>query len=641
MRILSQRRRSKGIPIHHCLYRFQGIQGAEVILLSLLHLEAIVKKSFHVSASWSRTLAIFALLLVLMCSKASMSVPPVFAIPSIPSGGPIQRHTLPGHLVPLLKKVPPIGPAPQSTLIHLSIGLALQHQQTLDALLAAQVNPASALYHHYVTPQQFKYLFGPHQTTINQIVTYLHKQGLHVESIASNNLFITASGTAATVEKAFSTTLQQYRLDKRVVYAPSVDPSVPDVIAPAIQTIGGLDDVAHYHPLGLQQQAGSSRLPSSSSPEYTPSEIGTAYHVPPLLKASADGTGQTVALFELDGYNPTDIATYRKTNHLGVNAPSNVLVGGATNVQGNGSIEVSLDMEMVAALAPKAAQKIYMGPNSIAGVNATYNQIVSDDTASVVSTSWGECEEASGVAELQALDNIFKQGKAQGQSFFSASGDSGAYDCQNTDLAVDTPADDPNVIGVGGTSLLMGHDGAYISETAWSKRSDLGNVGGGGGISSYFLRPAYQHNLTPRNAYRLVPDVSANADPEKGYEIYCTGVAVSCTGWLKIGGTSAAAPLWAALVADINQYLITQHVNPLGNANATLYTIATTAQPFVGFHDITVGTNLYYPAHVGYDLATGLGTPDAWNLARDAARLLSSIHTALPLPSPSASPPGR
>jgi subtilase family serine protease len=582
-----------------------------------------VKKSLQVPALHATTLTICALLLVLMPSQAFMSVPPVFAIPS---PGPIQRHTLPGHLVPLLKKVPPIGQTPQSTSIQLSIGLALQHPQTLNTLLAAQADPASAFYHTYITPQEFNLLFGPHQTTVNQIVTYLHGEGLNVESIASNSLFITASGTAAIVEKAFNTTLKQYRLNGRVVYAPSVDPSVPDDIAPAIQTIGGLDNVAHYHPLGLQRQAlqhGSARLPSSPTPGYTPSEIATAYHLTPLHNAAANGTGQTIALFELDGYNPTDITTYRKNNHLDVSTPSNILVNGASNTQGSGSIEASLDMEMVSALAPGATQKIYIGPNSVAGVNATYNQIVTDDTASVVSTSWGECEEASGNAELQALDNIFKQGMAQGQSFFAASGDAGAYDCQNTDLAVDTPADDPNVIGVGGTTLHTKQDGTYDSETAWSKSSDLEKVGSGGGISGYFLRPAYQHDLTPSNPYRLVPDVSANADPETGYEIYCTGVTDSCTGWLKIGGTSAAAPLWAAIAADVNQYLTAQHDMPLGNANATFYTLATTPLPLSAFHDITEGNNLYYSAHIGYDMATGLGTPDAWNLARDVATLFS------------------
>lgn len=576
-----------------------------------------MKKSFQLPGLRSTMLTVIALLFVLMTSEAFTSETLVIAARS---GGSIQRHSLPGHLVPLLKKVPPIGQAPQSTLLHLSIGLALQHPQALDALLAVQANPASALYHHYLTPQAFKILFGPQQATVDAIVTYLHKQGLHVESVASNNLFITASGTAATVEKAFNTTLNQYQLNGRLVYAPAANPSVPDEFAPAIQTVGGLDNVAHYHPLGWQRKV--LRRIGSGLQGYTPSEIRTAYNLNPLLNAGADGSGQTVALFELDGYNPADIQTYRTRYHLGVGKYSNVLIGGASNVQGAGSSEVALDMEMLSAFAPGAAQKVYIGPNSVAGVNVTYNQIVTDDVANVVSTSWGECERASGRAELQALDNIFKQGATQGQSFFAASGDSGAYDCQNADLTVDEPAADPYVIGVGGTTLYTGDGGTYGKETSWGTLSGSQKAGGGG-ISEYFPRPAYQHNLSPINPYRLVPDVSANADPKTGYEIYCTGVSPLCTGGLKVGGTSAAASLWAAIAADTNQYLIMQHTMPLGHANATFYTIADTARPFVAFHDITVGNNRYYPAHVGYDLATGLGTPDAWNLARDAAMLFS------------------
>ena len=141
-----------------------------------------------------------------------------------------------------------------------------------------------------------------------------------------------------------------------------------------------------------------------------------------------------------------------------------MLVGGTSNIQGNGSIEATLDLEMLAAFAPRATVKVYIGPNTVAGVNATYNQIVTDGVASIVSTSWGECEQASGSAELQALDNIFKQGVAQGQVFFAASGDAGAYDCQDNNLAVDTPADDPNVIGVGGTTLHLGKGARMVAK---------------------------------------------------------------------------------------------------------------------------------------------------------------------------------
>ncbi|GER91833.1 hypothetical protein KDW_59950 [Dictyobacter vulcani] len=403
-----------------------------------------------------------AILLVFSTSQIFFSVPPLFAAARTAGN---QRHILPGHLIPLLQQYPSIGATPKETPLHLSIGLALRNQPALNRLLAAQANPASVLYRHYLTPQAFKAQFGPTQAAIDHIVAYLHQQGLHVESVASNNLFIYASGSAGLVEKAFSTKLNSYDLNGRLVYAPAVDPAVPDTIAPAIQTIAGLDNVAHYHPLVLKKKMFQH---ADSASGYTPSQLRSAYHVNPLLKEGADGTGQTVALFELDGYNPSDINTYRSTYNLGTVKAVPVLVNGATNTPGVNALEVALDMEIVSGFAPGATQKIYIGPNTTAGINATYNQIIADNAAPIVSTSWGECEKASGNAELLALRNIFTQGAVQGQSFFAASGDTGAYDCNDADLAVDSPADDPYVISVGGTHLNLKADNAYLSESAWS-----------------------------------------------------------------------------------------------------------------------------------------------------------------------------
>jgi subtilase family serine protease len=335
------------------------------------------------------------------------------------------------------------------------------------------------------------------------------------------------------------------------------------------------------------------------------------------------GAGQTTAIFELDGYDPSDIATYLSTYNLGSAKYSNVLVDGATNTPGSGATEVELDMEVMSALAPDAAQKIYIGPNTTTGVDDIYNKIVTDDQAKVTSISWGECEAASGDAQLDTLDNIFAQGAAQGQAFFAASGDSGAYACQtsSTTLAVGSPADDPHVVGVGGTSLTLNSDGTYASEAAWGANGS----GSGGGISSHFTRPSYQTGNNLTNLNREVPDVSADADPSTGYSMYCTVAdAEYCSqGWLEIGGTSAAAPLWAALSTDLNEYLTSQGKAGLGSASDSLYALYNTTQPDSAYHDITTGNNLYYAATPGYDTATGLGTPDAWNIARD----LSSLPT--------------
>jgi subtilase family serine protease len=528
------------------------------------------------------------------------------------------RYTIRGHIVPKLAHQSSIGPTTQDRTIQLSISLPLQNQDALDSLLAAQNDPHSTGFHQYLTSDEFNRLFAPSQATVNDVTSYLNSQGLKVGNVSTNHTLIDASGTVAQVEKAFQVNLADYNLNGRKVYAPTNEPSIPTSLNGMILNIAGLDDVAQYrHP----QASMIAHAGSGPGGGYTPTELRTAYDIT-SLDGTYDGTGQTVAIFELDGYKSSDVNAYLSNYSLGSSKYSNVLVDGATNTAGSGAIEVELDMEVVSAIAPGATQKIYIGPNTTSGVNDTYNKIVTDNTAKVTSISWGECEASSGNSELASLDQIFKQGAAQGQAFFAASGDSGAYDCGTSSLAVDSPADDPYVVGVGGTHLNTTSGGAYSSETVWSSGSGSSGEGGGGGISTYFTRPSYQTGTNLTNTYREVPDVSADADPNSGYSVYCTVTAAQCSssqGWTAVGGTSAAAPLWAGVATATNQYLAAQSKPTLGSAITTIYKLYNTAQTYTAYHDVTSGNNLYYSATTGYDNASGIGTPDVWNFARDAA----------------------
>ncbi|GCF11432.1 hypothetical protein KDI_49960 [Dictyobacter arantiisoli] len=523
---------------------------------------------------------------------------------------PTGRQTLPGHVAPVLKHYTPQRATAKGNGLQLSISLNLRNRAALTALIAAQNDPTSASYHHYLTPQEFSAEFSPTQQTVDSVVAYLRSQNIHVSSVSSNRLLVDASGTVANVEQAFGVTIDDYNLNGRHVYSPTSDPSVPASIGNAIVNISGLDNVAQYRHAGTQIKNIPHTGPGGG---YTPSELRTAYDVNSLISNGDTGSGQTTAIFELDGYQSSDVNTYLSNYGLGSAKYSNVLVDGASNTAGAGAIEVELDMEVISAISPSATQKIYIGPNSSSGVNDTYNKIVTDNLAKVTSISWGECEANSGNSELSALDAIFAQGAAQGQAFFAAAGDSGAYDCGGSSLGVDSPADDPYVVGVGGTNLSVGSGGTYGSESTWGNS----NGGGGGGVSSYFTRPSYQSGTNLTNAHRMVPDVSADADPATGYSVYCTVSAASCSGWLSVGGTSAAAPLWAGIAGDTNQYLAGLSKPVLGSASASLYKLYNTSQTYSAYHDVTSGNNLYYSATTGYDLATGIGTPDAWNLARD------------------------
>jgi subtilase family serine protease len=553
---------------------------------------------------------------VLVLVAITMIVPAFFfstgAVHAASNSG---RTTIPGHMVPALRNHSPLHATLANRQLQLSISLNLRNQAQLHTLLQEQNDPHSSLYHQYLSPQQFVSMFSPSEASVTQVVDYLQSQGLHVSSVASNRLLIDASGSVTTVEKAFDVTLAEYSLNGRTVYAPTSEPSVPANLAGLLVNISGLDDVAQYH------QSASLAPAAGPGGGYTPTDLRTAYDMNSLI-SSANGSGQTVAIFELDGYTPSDVNTYLSQYGLGSAKYSNVLVDGATNTAGAGAIEVELDMEVVSAIAPGATQKIYIGPNSTTGVNDTYNKIVTDNIAKVTSTSWGLCEASSGNSELSALDNIFQQGAAQGQSFFAAAGDSGAYDCGDGTLAVDSPADDPYVVGVGGTNLQLGSGSSYGSESVWSNSAQ--SEGGGGGYSSYFSKPSYQTGTgVDSNTMRHVPDVSADADPSSGYSIYCTVSAAGCSsgsaGWTVVGGTSAAAPLWSGVAADTNAYLASQGKSGLGNVNAKLYTLFNTSQSFNAYHDITSGNNLHYNAGPGYDVASGIGSPDVWNFARDAA----------------------
>ncbi len=518
-----------------------------------------------------------------------------------------QRVTLYGQAVPLVQQARLLQAADANQQLNLSIGLQLRNQPDLDNLLSAIYDPQSPQYHQYVTPEQFNQLFAPTSDQVQQVTAFLQSQGLTITNIASNNLLIDATGTVAQAQQTFHTHINTYQLGSRTFYANATSPTVPTSISQLITSISGLDNSVQYHPLNRRGQtyrhytAQQQRLTRLASPVggYGPKELTGAYDAAPLQ--SFDGSA------------------------------------------GQGAIEVELDMEVVAAMAPRASQIIYEGPNTTQGLNDTYNKIVTDNKAQIVSTSWGLCETNTGNAELQTLDTIFKQGAAQGISIFAASGDSGAYDCGDTNLAVDSPSGDPFITGVGGTNLQL-NAGAYGSESIWSNPNNTQRgpkgAGGGGGLSNTFKQPTWQtgpgvHNQFS-NGFREVPDISADADPATGYAMYCTVTNAGCpgSGWITVGGTSASAPLWAGSMTLVNQYMQAQGKKRIGFANPALYGLFNAQQPFPAYHDVIAGNNLFYPATSNYDLASGIGSPDIYNIARDLV-MLSGGGTPTPTPSPS------
>jgi kumamolisin len=558
-----------------------------------------------------------------------------------------QRSLLSGHTVPLIQQAHLLRAADATQQLNLSIGMQLRNSSDLDNLLSAIYNPQSPQYHQYLTSDQFNQLFAPTSDQVQQVVSYLQGQGLSVTNIAPNNLLIDATGTVAQVQQAFGVQINNYQAGNRTFYANAVPPSVPTSISQLITSIGGLDDSVQYQPLyrrlAGQMQSQHAKLATPSG--FGPKDLSGAYDATPLQNSGVLGDNQTVALLELDGYQPTDITQYFQNYGLATPTISTVPVDGFNGTPGQGAIEVELDMEVVGAIAPHAKQIVYEGPNTTQGLNDTYNQIVNDKTnkPQIVSISWGLCEANTGTAELQTLDNIFKQGTSEGISFFAASGDSGAYDCGDGNLGVDSPAGDPNITGVGGTNLQL-NGGAYGGESVWSNSSDTqrspNGAGSGGGVSNTFAQPSWQTGTGVQSGNREVPDVSADADPATGYATYCTVTNAGCpsTGWITVGGTSAAAPLWAGSTALIDQYLQSQGKAVVGFANPSLYGLFNATQQSPAFHDITSGNNLHYQATTGYDMASGIGTPDVNNIAHDLALIPGGGGTPTPTPTSTPTP---
>ncbi|HEY1354451.1 MAG TPA: S53 family peptidase [Ktedonobacteraceae bacterium] len=558
---------------------------------------------------------------------------------------------LSGQSVPLVQRAHFVRAADVGMLLHLSIGLRPADSAGLQQTLQAIYTPGSPDYHRYLTAQEFTRRFAPDPQQVQQVVFFLQGQGISVQSIAPNRLLIDASVPVGVAERVFHIQINEYTYANQIFYANAQAPAVPAALQPVIRSIGGLDNSVRAQP-HLHSAAVSAQARAATS-GYGPGELSRAYDTLPLAQASIQGEGQTVALFELDGYQTSDIQQYFQHYSLGLPTLSNVLVDGASGTAGQDALEAELDIEVIGALAPRAVQIIYEGPNSTQGLNDTYNRMVTDNQARVISTSWGLCESSMGQAEILLLDTIFEQAAAQGISIYAAAGDAGAYDCGDSNLAVDSPADDPYVSGVGGTHLQVDAKGNYSSEVIWADASDTrrspAGAGGGGGVSSIFIQPAWQTGSgvisgyssgrpcgAPSGQYcRQVPDIAAAADPASGYAVYCTVAAAGCaaSGWLTAGGTSAAAPFWAGSSALINQYLQQQNLPGPGSASAALYRIFNGQQAVPAFHDITTGDNLHYPASAGYDMASGLGSPDISNLAQDlAAGSPPPVPTGVPTP---------
>lgn len=452
----------------------------------------------------------------------------------------------------------------------------------------------------YLSRPEFAQKFGASPNDVASIAAFAAQHQLQVVNSSLAKRSIVLSGTAAAFGEAFGTTLETYA-HPNGIYRGRVGPlTVPANIANIIEGVFGLDNRPQATPKFQFRNARGIIAPHAATTSYTPPKLAALYGFPD----DVDGSGQCIAIIELGGGSrPADIDAYFAS--LGLTAPIvvSVSVDDAANTPttANGPDgEVMLDIEVAGAVAPGAKIAVYFAPNTDSGFldavsTALHDQ---DNSPSVISISWGAAEVNWTQQTMTAFEQLFSDAAAMGVTICVASGDNGSADGVSDGAQhVDFPASAPHALACGGTSLIVNSDGS-LDESVWNDGPDSAT---GGGFSANFPAPDYQAALGAGWSGRGLPDVAGNADPNTGYTVLVDGQQMT------IGGTSAVAPLWAGLIALLNQKL----GKPLGYFNPLLY--GSLAGSGVT-NDITNGNNGAQRAGKGWDACTGWGTPNGAGL---------------------------
>jgi subtilase family serine protease len=520
-------------------------------------------------------------------------------------------------------------------------------QQDLDNLLAEQQDRSSPNYHKWLTPAQFADRFGMSRADLQRAKAWLQSQGFTVTAVANSRNEISFNGTVSQIEVAFRTEIHNYLVNDEIHIANAIDPSVPAALADSVLAIG------HLHNFTPKPRATARpRLTSYVSGNHfvTPADFATIYNVAPLY-ATADGTGQTIAIVGQSSVSAADLANFRSAAGLAPNPPQMILLPSTTSTRCAGDEgESDLDVEWSGGVAKNATILfVYAGLSSgdtCSARNSTnvwdaLDYAVQNNVAAFVSTSYGFCESGVGSSFANQVRGWAQQANTQGQTIVAATGDSGAADCDGAvssatqGLAVDVPASIPEVTGMGGneftgdaagvltgtppntnadaTSNWLGTNNStdtiasavsYILEEAWNDTVAAGTLSAsGGGASIFFAKPTWQTGTgVPNGSKRDVPDLSLAASPDHDGYLVCSedgssgAIQASCTAGFRtgaggsftaVGGTSVAAPTFSAILALINQQVGS---SGFGNVNPNLYTFAASSSS--PFHDVTSGNNM-------------------------------------------------
>jgi kumamolisin len=498
----------------------------------------------------------------------------------------------------------------------------------------------------YLTRQELENLGGADPKDVASVDAFAHQNKLSVSEVSIPRRTVKLTGTVSDFSSAFGVKLKRFKSGKIAYRGRTGAIYVPKQLQGVVERVLGLDDrpvfAPHYRFLppskkaqsGRRAKAGkvSGRVRASDDhglSSFSPIDVAKIYDFP----TGMDGSGQTIALIELNdidnqgnstgvGYAQSDLDSFFSGLNLTTPQVASIGVDGGANLPGpdpGGDGEVTLDIEVAGAVAPGSNIAVYFGTNTTDGFIQALTTAIHDDVRkpSVISISWGGTEESSTQQLLDGLDQALQEAAALGVTVCAAAGDNGSADMLQKDWDgkphADFPASDPFVLACGGTTLQSTQTGK--TENVWNGGAQFGATGGG--VSNAFPKPSYQSHINvpaPANKAggRGLPDVAGNADPRTGYNVFVGG------GAQVIGGTSAVAPLWAGLIALLNQNRASQNLTPVGFLNAELYALPASSNAFTdiinGNNDIYNDLNGKYSAAAGWDPCTGFGTPDGAQL---------------------------
>jgi len=504
-----------------------------------------------------------------------------------------------------------VSAKPLDEQMNLSIVLPLRNQAELTDLLGRLYDPSSPDYHHFLSVAEFTNRFGPTPDDFQAVVSFARSHGLQVADVPANRLVVPVTGAVDAINHAFHVSMNIYRhpTEDRTFFSPDREPSLD--LNVRVAHISGLNNYVLPKPMLVQSDATPAAVTGSGpGGSYLASDMRAAYYGGTTLT----GAGQTVGLLEFSGYQQSDVdLTFRNAGQTYSVPITTELLDGATGTGGSGGAEAEVVLDIVQAIgmAPGlSGVKVYIGtgPDDAHILNA----MASENVAKQLSGSWSWRPD-----DPQVDDVFFEEMAAQGQSYFTASGDQGAFYYPTSPFFY--PQEDAYVTSVGGTHLVTsGAAGTYTSETAWH----TGPGGSGGGISPDNIPiPSWQSGIANSanggsTTLRNVPDVAMEAD----FDNYVCSLG-SCSGtW---AGTSFAAPRWAGFMALVNQQAVEAGTAPTGGIgfiNPLIYQIAAGASYGSDLHDVTSGNNdtanqpVWYNAVSGYDLVTGWGSANGQSL---------------------------